>query len=134
LTSFSRTLGMLIASGLPIIQSLEISSKTMPNRILQTGAGEATKAVERGESLGEELTRHPTFPSIFSEMIKVGEQSGRLDDVLDDLSRYFENESLRTVDNLASLLEPIIMVVLAIGVGILVISLIMPIYSLTSQF
>jgi len=134
LTSFTRTLSMLISSGLPILDALDISKKTMNNRVFQNGVDTAAQAVEQGGSLGEEIYRNKNFPSMLAEMVRVGEQTGKLDDVLNDLAQYFESEALRTVDNLSSLLEPVVMVILGVGVGFLVISLILPIYSLTSQF
>jgi len=134
LASFTRTLGMLITSGLPILQSLEIANQTMENEILHQGMVDAMKAVERGESFGEIISGNRQFPSIFSEMVRVGESTGKLDNVLKNISEYFENEATRTVENLSSLLEPIVIVMLGVGVGFLIISLILPIYSLTSQF
>jgi len=95
---------------------------------------DAMKAVERGESFGEIISGNRQFPSIFSEMVRVGESTGKLDNVLKNISEYFENEATRTVENLSSLLEPIVIVMLGVGVGFLIISLILPIYSLTSQF
>ena len=133
-TSFTRTLSMLISAGIPILQSLDIAKKTMSNFLFQRGIEEAAKNVEHGGSLGEALSHNPNFPSMLAEMVKVGEETGKLDNVLLNLASYYENESMRTVDNLSSLLEPLIMIILGIGVGFLVLSLIMPIYSLTSQF
>lgn len=133
-TTFTRTLAMLLSSGLPILECLEISAQTLNNVVFRQGINDAAKGVEKGSNLGDELDYNDNFPSILSEMVKVGEQSGRLSDVLADLSEYFENESLRTLENLSSLLEPIIMVFLGVAIGFLIVSLILPIYSLTSQF
>ena len=85
-------------------------------------------------SLSQALLRYSDFPPILQQMIAVGEETGKLDEVLRKLSVYFEQESEQAVKNMTAAIEPMIMIVLGVGVGALVIAVIMPIYNLTSQF
>jgi len=80
------------------------------------------------------LARDPNFPPIVSQMISVGEETGKLDEVLKKMSKYFEVESEQKVKALTTAIEPLIMILLGVGVGFLVISVILPIYNLTNQF
>ncbi|MBI2012491.1 type II secretion system F family protein [Candidatus Curtissbacteria bacterium] len=111
LSQFTRTLGLLIGAGIPIIAALKVVSE-----ILAPFAAD------------------PAFPPIIGQMIRVGEETGKMDEVLARLSVYFEGESENAVRNLTTALEPIILVVLGVGVGVLVLSVILPIYNLTAQF
>lgn len=134
LTSFTRTLSMLVESGIPLLEALSISKETISNKIFRDGVDMAAAAVEKGKPLGETFQSNPVFPAIMSEMVIAGEQTGKLDEVLVKVSQYFESEATNKTENLASAIEPIVMVVLGVMVGFLVVSLILPIYSLTSQF
>ncbi|NTV31175.1 type II secretion system F family protein [candidate division WWE3 bacterium] len=133
LTSFTRTLGMLVSSGIPLLEAIDISKETLANRIYRKAAEDSASMIEKGKTLADAFKQHEEFPPLLSEMLAVGEQTGKVDDVLQKISQYFESEASRKTDNLASAIEPIVMVVLGVMVGFLVISLIMPIYSLTSQ-
>ena len=93
-----------------------------------------SKKVEKGVPLSRAMAVYDLFPGILHQMLAVGEETGKLDEVLLKLSKYFETESEQAVKNLTSAMEPLIMVVLGLGVGAMVIAIIMPIYSLTSQF
>lgn len=134
LTSFTRTLSLLVKSGIPIISALEISQDTLSNIRFKEGIAASIAQIEKGKGLSESLRNFQQFPPILSEMMAVGEQTGKLDEVLEKVSTYFENEATNLANNLATALEPIIMVTLGVVVGFLVISLILPIYSLISQF
>ena len=98
------------------------------------GIDVAISRVERGSPLYQPLSVNTAFPPIVAQMIRVGEETGKMDEVLGRLSLYFESESENSVRNLTTALEPVILVVLGLGVGILVLSIILPIYNLTSQF
>ena len=132
--NFTRTLGMLTASGIPILEGLDISKETLGNIHLQKGIEEVARKVEKGKSLAEPLRQDPNFPPLLAEMVAVGEQTGKIEEVLGKVADYFSADAGRTTENLASALEPIIMIVLGVVVGFLVISLVLPIYTLTSQF
>jgi type IV pilus assembly protein PilC len=134
LVEFTRTLGMLISSGIHILEGLRILKESLGNVIFRNAIGEVAKKVEKGFPLGDSFAQYEVFPPIVSQMMKVGEETGKLDDTLLKLSKYFQTESENLVKGLTTAIEPIIMVVLGVGVGFIVISVITPIYSLTSQF
>lgn len=134
LVEFTRTLGMLIASGIHILEGLRILKESLGNVLFRNAITEIAKKVEKGFPLGDTFAAYPVFPPIVSQMMKVGEETGRLDDTLTKLSVYFESESEHLVKGLTTAIEPLIMVVLGVGVGFIVISVITPIYNLTSQF
>jgi type IV pilus assembly protein PilC len=134
LVEFTRTLGMLVASGIHILEGLRILRDSLDNVVFRNAISEIAKKVEKGFPLGDTFAQYDVFPTIVSQMMKVGEETGRLDDTLLKLSKYFESESEHLVKGLTTAIEPIIMVFLGVGVGFIVISVITPIYNLTSQF
>jgi type IV pilus assembly protein PilC len=134
LVDFTRTLGMLVGSGVHILDALRILKDTLGNILFRNAVHEIAQKVEKGFPLGETFSQHEVFPPIVSQMIKVGEETGKLDETLVKLSNYFETESEHLVKGLTTAIEPIIMVVLGLGVGFIVISVITPIYNLTSSF
>ncbi len=134
LTEFARTISVLLAAGIPILDALNIVSSTLGSRVYAAGIRQAAVYVEKGISLADAITRLEIFPPILSQMISVGEETGKLDTVLGKLSAFYESESEIKVKALTTAIEPLIMVIMGIGVGFLVIAVIMPIYNLTSQF
>lgn len=134
LTEFSRTLALLLSSGVSLLQALEIVTKGVNNVIYQDALQECAKQIEKGVSLSQALQLYSDFPPILQQMVAVGEETGKLDEVLRKLSIYFEQESEQAVKNLTAAIEPMIIIVLGIGVGAMVIAVIMPIYNLTSKF
>ena len=134
LVEFTRTLSMLISSGIRLLDALQILKNALGNVLFRNAIVDISKKVERGFPLGETFSQYPVFPPIVSQMMKVGEETGKLDDTLLKLSKYFASESENLVKGLTTAIEPIIMVVLGVGVGFIVISVITPIYNLTSQF
>ncbi|MFZ1721324.1 MAG: type II secretion system F family protein [Microgenomates group bacterium] len=135
LTEFTRTLSLLLGAGISLLQALQIVTDGVDNIIYREALQKATDQVEKGVSLSQALSHYDDiFPPILHQMIKVGEETGKLDSVLKKLSEYFESETEHAVKNMTTAIEPIIMVVLGIGVGAMVIAIIMPIYNLTSQF
>lgn len=134
LVEFTRTLGMLITSGIHILEGLQILRDSLGNVLFRNAIADIGKKVEKGFPLGDTFAQFPVFPPIVSQMMKVGEETGTLDDTLMKLSKYFQSESENLVKGLTTAIEPIIMVVLGVGVGFIVISVITPIYNLTSQF
>jgi type IV pilus assembly protein PilC len=133
LVDFTRTLGMLVGSGVHILDGLRILKDTLGNILFRNAVHEIAEKVEKGFPLGESFSQHEVFPPIVSQMIKVGEETGKLDDTLVKLSNYFQTESEHLVKGLTTAIEPIIMVVLGLGVGFIVISVITPIYNLTNS-
>jgi len=131
MSRFTRTMSMLVKAGLPIIQALEITSQVMNNKIYQASLIQAQADVGRGLPLSVTLSQNRYYPKIVTQMILVGEQTGRLDQLLEKLAIYYENELDTKVKGISTLIEPLIIVILGIGVAFLVISVLMPIYNLT---
>lgn len=134
LTNTTRTLGMLVGAGVAIIESLNIVAETANNVIFEDALQQASKAVEKGLPLAGTISKYEFFPPIVSQMIGVGEETGKLDEVLGRLARHFEAESEVAVKALTTAIEPLMMIVLGVGVGFMVIAIILPIYNLTAQF
>lgn len=133
LVEFTRSLGLLIGSGIHLLDSLAVLTESMPNILFKEALEDIAKKVEKGLPMGAAFAQYDIFPPILAQMVKVGEETGKFDESLTKLSLYFEGESNQTVKGLTTALEPIIMVVLGIGVGFIVFSIITPIYNLTSQ-
>lgn len=131
MSRFTRTMSMLVKAGLPIIQALDITSQVMNNKIYQASLVQAEADVGRGLPLSVTLSQNRFYPKIVTQMILVGEQTGRLDQLLEKLAVYYENELDTKVKGIAALIEPLIIVILGIGVAFLVIAVLMPIYNLT---
>lgn len=134
LAQFTRTFGLLISSGIPIIAALKVVAGLLASPAYKESIDAAIAKVERGSPLYQPLAASTVFPPIIGQMLRVGEETGKMDEVLLRLSIYFENESEHLIRNLTTALEPIILVILGLGVGALVFSIIMPIYNLTAQF
>ncbi len=134
LTEFTRTLGLLVGSGILIVEALDITCRSLGSPKYEERMKQASKEVEKGIPLATALDRTEIFPPILPQMISVGEETGKLDEVLVKVSTYFEREADAAVKGLTTAIEPIIMIVLGVGVGFLMISIITPIYNLTSQF
>jgi len=134
ITEFTRTLSLLVSSGLPILDSLEIVKGSVSNLLLRDAISQAAKEVERGAPLSTPLARSKEFPEIVAQMVGVGEETGKLDEVLDNLSYFFKTEADQRVKNLTTALEPIIMVFLGVMVAALIISIVTPMYQLMQSF
>lgn len=135
LTELTRTLSLLVGAGIPILEGLGIVSGVVGNVIISSAINRSQLQVEKGFSLAYAISQEPeVFPTMLSQMLAVGEETGKLDDSLLKVSRVFEQESEQTVRGLTSAIEPLIMIILGVGVGFLVVAVIMPIYNLTSQF
>lgn len=133
LTEITRTLGLLIGSGTPILETINITSQTTGNVWYRDSLVEVSRKVEKGFALAVALSEDPHYPLILTQMVRVGETTGKLDDSFLRVSQYFETEATQTVATLTTLLEPMIMVVLGVGVAFLIVSIITPIYNLTSS-
>ncbi len=134
LVNSTRTLSILIGSGVSILESLTIVAQATDNYLYRDAFMNVYKSVEKGKSLGSSLQDEHIFPPILVQMAMVGENTGHLDDSLRRLSHYFEMESEITMKGMTTLIEPLILVVLGISVGFIVFSVITPIYNLTSSF
>lgn len=134
LSRFSRTLGTLVASGVPILQALEITSKTVGNVLVAEAVDNVRSGVKEGDSIARPLGQSPLFPPMVTQMLAIGEETGALDTMLNKVSDFYDSEVSATVESLTSLLEPLMIVFLGVVVGTIVIALYMPIFSLISQF
>jgi type IV pilus assembly protein PilC len=134
LTEITRTLGLLVESGISIIEALNIVAGTADNVIFSDSIKKAAKEVEKGVPLAAAIGSHEEFPPIVPQMIAVGEETGKVDEVLMNVSGYFETEAEQAVKGLTTAIEPLMMIILGVGVAFLVIAIILPIYNLTSQF
>lgn len=132
LAYFSRTLGILIKSGIPIIEAFDITSRTLSNVVYQEQLKKAVSRVERGEQVAAYFKNEPKlFPSILCRMISIGERTGKLDESLLYLADFYEKEIDNTTKNISSTLEPMLLVVIGFVIGFIAISIIMPIYEIT---
>lgn len=134
MAEFTRTLALLASAGVALVEGLGIVKDVVDNAVLDEALVVVGKDVEKGNSLAASLAKHEAFPMIVSQMVSVGEQTGKLDDVLNRVAGYFEVESEHAIKNLSTAMEPIIMVLLGLGVGFMIIAIIVPIYNLTSTF
>ncbi|MEK9178967.1 MAG: type II secretion system F family protein, partial [Patescibacteria group bacterium] len=134
LVESTRTLSILITSGVPILEAINIVKSTTSNMLYREAYESVYSDIEKGRNLGDALSETDLFPTIFVQMASVGERTGKLDDTLMRLSIYFQMESEIAIKTAMTLIEPLILVVLGVGVGFLVLSVLTPIYNLTSSF
>ena len=133
LTNFNRTFGLLTSAGIPLLESIGIVTDLTDNPIFKKSLKEAYLGVEKGLPFSSLLTAQ-IFPKIIPQMVKVGEETGKVDEIFFKLAEYFESESDHLIKNLTVAIEPIVLIILGIGVAFLVISIILPIYKLTTSF
>src|SRR5258708_1288773 len=114
---------------------MEVTADAISNTVVKEALLDARNQVEKGFPIAFSFAKHPeAFPYIFSQMMAVGEESGKIDEVLSKLAQVFETESDQKVKTMTASIEPIVMAILGVGVGFLVIAVILPIYNLTNQF
>lgn len=130
-----RNLGSLIASGVPIIRALEITSGTLGNIYYKKTIYEASEQIKKGSKLSQFLSQHQNiYPSLVVQMLAVGEETGKTADMLQKLADFYEEEVTQTTKNLSSLIEPVLMIIIGAIVGFFVISMIQPMYSMIKAF
>jgi type IV pilus assembly protein PilC len=132
-TRFSSNMKTLLQGGVPIITALEISSVVVGNQVFQNIIQDAINSIKGGGSLSKALLQHEEFPYIASQIIAVGEKTGRINSVLDTLSRLYKKEVDNVASNLTVLVEPILIVVLGIAVAVFVVSILLPIYNIAGS-
>ena len=129
---FCRTLGTLISSGVPILDSLDITSKTAGNQVVADAIMATRRSIEQGKTISEPLQQTNVFPPMVTQMIAVGEQTGALDAMLSKIADFYDDEVDNAVDTLLTLMEPILISFLGVVIGTIVIAMYMPIFSLIS--
>ena len=130
LSRFSSTLAMLMKSGVPILQALEIVSDTVNNKVVGKAITEVQLSVRDGESIAKPLTKYPVFPPMVVQMISVGEETGQVDNMLEKIAQFYDQEVEAAVDALTSLIEPILIAVIGGCVGAAVVALYMPMFNI----
>jgi type IV pilus assembly protein PilC len=130
---FTRTLGTLLASGVPILDALDIVAKTAGNVVVEEGLVYARARISEGKNMAEPLAEIKVFPGMVVQMVAVGEQTGALDTMLNKIADFYEDEVDVAVSSLTSLLEPILMVVVGAVVGVVLVSMYLPIFSLAGN-
>src|SRR5712672_1161917 len=130
---FTRTLGTLISSGVPILEGLDITARTSGNAVVERALFQVRKSLEEGKSLTEPLKECAVFPGMVTQMISVGEQTGAMDAMLQKIADFYEDEVDAAVKDLLTALEPVMIVFLGVVVGGVVISMYLPLFSLIGK-
>lgn len=130
---FTRTLGTLITSGVPILEGLSITGRTSGNAVLEEALGKVRKAVEEGSTIVDPLRDSGVFPNMVTQMIGVGEATGAMDSMLQKIADFYEDEVDAATKDMLTLLEPIIIGLLGVTIGGIVISLYMPLFAMISK-
>ncbi len=129
---FTRTLGVLVRSGVPILSALDIVGKTAGNKLVEAAVNEAIEEIKRGENIAEPLAASHVFPPMVTRMISVGECSGKLEVMLEKISDFYDDQVNATVAGLTSLIEPLLIAFLGIVIGGIVICMFMPLFKLST--
>ena len=130
LVRFSENLSTLIKGGVPIVRSLQITGSVIGNEVFKDLIFRTAEKVKSGTSIAKVLGESPEIPPIVVQMISIGEKSGRLDSILDNITRFYTREVNNVVENLSTLIEPVLIVIMGIGVGVMVSAILLPIYSI----
>ena len=130
---FSRILSTLMSSGVPILQSLEITARTAGNLVIENAILKVREGVERGESFVEPLKATKVFPDMVGQMIGVGEQTGAMDAMLGKIADFYEEEVDSAIADLLAMIEPILIAFLGITIGSIVISMYLPLFTLIGK-
>jgi type IV pilus assembly protein PilC len=130
ISKFTRTMGTLTSSGVPILEGLEITAKTAGNKVIEDSVMAVRTAVSEGKTLAEPLMREKVFPPMVTHMIAVGETTGALDNMLTKIADFFDDEVDSSVANLTSMMEPMLMVFLGGTVGFIIVAMYLPIFKM----
>ena len=134
LASTARTLSMLLTAGIPLVEALRIVATVSGNEVFKNAYMDIADKVQKGFGISVSFENTNVFPVIITQMVATGEATGKLDEVLMKVASYFSVEAEQAVAALTAAIEPLIMILLGIGVGFLVVAVVMPIYNLTSSF
>src|SRR5579884_1704002 len=131
LARFTRTFASLVRSGVPILEVMNVVSNTCGNVVMENAIRTATTDIERGESISSALAKHPVFPSMIIRMLTAGEQTGKIDNMLERISDFLDEEDETILSGLTSLIEPLLIVFLGVVVGGIVICIFLPIFKMS---
>lgn len=129
---FTRTLGTLISSGVPILQGLEITARTAGNKVVEQAVLATRESISQGNTISEPLKACGVFPPMVTQMIAVGEQTGALDEMLDKIASFYDSEVDTAVDSLTAIIEPVMIVVMGVIVGGMLIAMYLPMFKLVT--
>lgn len=132
LSRFADNMSTMVLSGIPMLRAIEVTASIIDNAIYKEVLNNVLNDVKSGKALSASLTQHQEIPSILTQMIRVGEESGELGNILKTMSNFYQREVMNAVDTLVGLIEPVMIVALGLGVGILLASVLMPIYNVAS--
>ena len=127
---FARTFGTLTGSGIPLLQSIEICSDVIGNVVIRDALDSTSDELKKGLGIGETLTARGIFPPMLTQMIKIGEETGTLDSILEKTAAFYDEEVNTATSQLTALIEPVIIVLLAVIVGFIILSVILPMFSM----
>jgi len=130
---FSSILAMLVKAGVSIVGAIQTVGQVIGNPVYEAILNDVASQMERGVAMSVPLSRAKEFPAVVSQMVSIGEQTGKLDEVMSSLADLYEDETDKKVAILTSLLEPILLVIVGLGVGTIVFSIIVPIYQISSS-
>lgn len=133
LARFCRTFGLLIRSGVPILSALHIAVPVIENEVIKDQIGQSSKDLEHGGTLGKTLKNSPMVPLFMSNLIRVGEESGKLQDALDEVANSYERDTDEAIRIMSSLLEPLMILVMGLVTGFIVIAMLLPIFDINTM-
>lgn len=134
LSRIADNLNTMLSSGIPMVKALELTEDVVNNEVFKSAVKQSVEDVKAGTALSNAFAKHVIFPSIIVQLIKVGEETGNLGEILGTLAKFYEREVSNAVDTLVGLIEPIMIVLLSVGVGFLLASVLIPIYNISSAF
>lgn len=134
LSRIADNMNTMLASGIPMVKTLELTKSVVDNETYLRAIDGATEDVKSGASVSEAFSRYEEFPNILIQMIRVGEETGNLGEILATLAKFYRREVTNSVDTLVDLIEPVMIVLLGLGVGTLLASVLIPIYNVSSAF
>jgi type IV pilus assembly protein PilC len=130
ISRFTRTLGTLISSGVPILQALEITAKTAGNRVLQAAIERTARSITQGDTIAEPLAESKVFPPMVVQMISIGEQTGALDEMLGKIADFYDDEVDAAVEALTAAIEPVMIVLMGTMVGGMLVAMYLPMFKM----
>lgn len=134
LAKITRNLSSLMKTDIPIVQTFQIISRTIGNVIFRNSLTQTAEELKKGSGIANTLMHYPKlYPPVVSQMVAVGEESGTLDTISEEIAKFYEEDVDQIMSNLTSILEPVIILVLGAAVAGIVVAVILPIYSLTDQ-
>jgi type IV pilus assembly protein PilC len=131
-SQFARTLATLLGGGIPLVSALEVAGRAIGNRYVGAAVETITQQVREGVSLGRAMTERRLFPDVALKMVDVGEQTGALQEMLNAVADFFDESVETTLDRFTKLIEPLMLVIMAIVIALILLALYMPVFQLSS--